>query len=271
MRQLVVASSLFMCACTSSMGPDPEIDEGDAVLPRACEGESCADGRACEWGVCVGGAGDLSPDVDAAVRSIVRRGCARVHGECSAICDNPFVECFASVDACADAWAADYVEDFDFPLLDPVLAANCAAQVDVASCNDVSPDTLECEYALVESCPGDGDDLGSPYSPFRAAAIASNGTVTVHLCEDVEEYYAVYLEEGDSLSVTSDRSLGLELYRLIASSRGEAVLEMISYVNPDGDATPAIASSGVYLLEARSGSATARYSLTLSTSIAPAD
>jgi hypothetical protein len=165
-------------------------------------------------------------------------------------------------------WTADYLEDYDFPLFDPVLASQCAAQIEAAPCTDLRPDTLECEHAVVEGCPGDDDGHGAPYSPFHPAHIDANGALSVRLCEDVREYFALELAQGERLSVTDpeDSNLRIELYRLIASSRGDAVLEeVIDYFDDGGQPSAPMPDDGLYLLMFRSGSRTGRFTFTLST------
>lgn len=127
------------------------------------------------------------------------RACARLHGECSAVCDNVLVECYDTAATCTEQWYADYLEDYRFPLVDPALVAECAAQVDRRRCTDLRPDTAACEYAIVDSCHDDRDDFEAPYSPFWAVDVELERPLSIHLCADVPEYYAVELSAGDTL------------------------------------------------------------------------
>lgn len=176
-----------------------------------------------------GSAGGGPVDIDEAdgTDAPFARACARLHGECAPVCDNPFVECYDDPQTCTQQWKAEYLEDFDFPMADPVRLARCAEQVERSACTDIEPDTVECEFAVVEQCPDDLD-AHRPYSPFWAQRIAMGDTLRVHLCEDVVEYYVVSLQAGERIAVEvpdDAPSLSIDLLRLTATDAGDAVLE----------------------------------------------
>lgn len=276
MRRTWFAGAIALTFCGGCFG-DPAA-AGSLPVPEGAVGsecevdDDCDDGAYCGWGVCVGAqdTGAVTPvgDADDATRAAVAHACARLHGDCADVCDNIFVECYADVDQCVDQWSADYLEDFRFPIVDRDLAAQCAAQIESQACTDLRPDTLECEYAIVESCPGDDDGFGTPYSPFRAASLSASGTYEVMLCDDVTEYFRVQLAQGQRVRVTAlDEEAdapGLELHRLVGGAGSSKLEDLEQYIDPDGDEPSAAAPlAGEYLLSVRSHSGTQRFGFAL--------
>jgi hypothetical protein len=250
------------------------VEVPDGAVGSACESDdACSGDQRCEWNVCVGGDGDTSGtipagDADDATRAAVGRVCARLHGDCADVCDNLFVECYGDVSQCTQQWTADYLEDFTFPIVDEDLAVQCAAQIDDQACTDLEPDTLECEFAIVESCPGDDDGYGAPYSPFRAADLPASGSVELMLCEDVTEYFRVTLAQGQSVRVTAldpeADAPWIDLSRLVGGGGTTKLEEVEGYLSSDGDELSAPAPlPGEYLLSVRSSQGTRRFAFTL--------
>ncbi len=276
MRPIRWTSAAALWWCVGCVGEEPTaagaVPVAEGSVGSECRADAdCEDAAYCGWGVCVGGDADALGqvgDVDDATRAAVARACARLHGDCADVCDNIFVECYGDFDQCVEQWSADYLEDFSFPIVDRDLAAQCAGQIDEQACTDLRPDSLECEYAIVETCPGDDDGFGAPYSPFRAASLSGSGTFEVMLCERVTEYYRLQLAQGQGVRITAlDEDADapeLELYRLVGGTATK--LESIEqYIDPDGDERSAAAAlAGEYLLSVRAYSGTQRFSFELS-------
>ena len=189
-------------------------------------------------------AGLLSPDDAAAGEEPFQRACARLHGECASVCSSPFLECYADAGTCASQWEADFLADFDDPLLDAVRMRRCAEQVDEQSCTDLEPDTLECDYAILESCPGDRDALGQPYSPFLASPVPTDVEFRIEVCPSVEEFVAVELDRGAVLEIQRPDDAPSSFFRLLQllpDSRGDAVLHEYPIEQP-------VPEDGVYLV-----------------------
>ena len=277
MRQIWFAGAVALSSSMGCIGEEPTA-AGALPVPEGAVGSECQtdadcdDGAYCGWGVCVGSEDTeaVAPvgDVDDATRAAVAHACARLHGDCADVCDNIFVECYADVGQCVQQWTADYLEDFAFPIVDRDLAAQCAAQIDEQACTDLRPDTLECEYAIVESCPGDDDGFGAPYSPFRAASLPGSGSFELMLCEDVTEYFRLQLSQGQRVRVTAlDEEAdapALELHRLVGGAATK-LEDLERYIDPDGDEASAAAPlAGEYLLSVRASSGTQRFAFELS-------
>ncbi len=170
------------------------------------------------------------------------RACARLHGECSSVCDNLFFECYGDASTCAEQWAAEYFDGFDDPLVDPARLRQCADQVDEQACTSLRPDSVECDYAVFESCVGDRDAWGSPYSPFEPAALVPGTTFTVDLCAHVEEFFEVELSAGQAVDVEwGDDNAFVRVLQLRSNAHGHTV--MTEY--DEGDPVP---QDGTYVV-----------------------
>jgi hypothetical protein len=170
--------------------------------------------------------------------------CARLHGECAPVCDNVFVECYDDVATCTEQWTRDYLADYEAPLVDPVRVAACAAQVDAQSCTDLEPDTVECEYAVVEGCPDDDDGHGAVYSPFTPGRVQLGVPLDVRLCPGVEEFFAITLEAGTTLELVQPEGgphVFTDLVRMSTAAGGEALLVRAGLDTP-------VVEAGEYLL-----------------------
>lgn len=260
------AALLSLSACASDVDPGP--GGGSAAPPTPCMGDDCPLDRRCVNGVCVGDAASTpSSDVRAAVAEAARRGCARLQSDCAHLCEGPFARCHPTLEACVAEETAEYLDDYASPVVDPVLAAQCAAQIEAAPCSDLTPDTLECEYAVVETCASSEDDpFGLNHSPFTPAPLELDQTHVLRLCTDAPEFYAIELEAGGRLSVTGveehDERVGLTLFRLLATRTGEAMLEdMSGYFAADGDLTAPVPEAGTYLLEVDASSRSGDFAL----------
>lgn len=247
---------VFVLALASTLHPGCNLgDDGTNGVGSACEvDEDCDAVQRCEWNICLGENGTGPAPVERSEGSIltaVGRACERLHGDCRDICDNVFVECYSSEAQCARQWTAQYLEDYAYPLVDDELATQCALQIDDQPCTDLEPDTLECEFAIVEGCRGDDDGNGMPYSPFRAAPVAASGPFEVMLCEGVAEYYRIMLEQGQRLVVSQgddDQDVEeFELMRLVGTPDERAVLDSIGRLR-FGDSSPPAPLAGEYLL-----------------------
>lgn len=191
-----------------------------------------------------GDAGLGEPADADAVEAPFARACARLHDECAPVCDNVFVECYDDVATCTEQWTRDYLADYDAPIVDPARVAACAAQVDTQSCTDLEPDTVECEYAVVEGCPGDDDAHGAVYSPYAPGRIALGVPLDVHLCPGVEEFYAITLEAGATLELVLPEDgppVFADLVRMSTVPSGDSLLVR------EGLDTPVV-EPGEYLL-----------------------
>ncbi len=174
-------------------------------------------------------------DDEHGAKAPVARACARMHGECSAICDNVWAECYDDVATCTEQWYADYLEEFDAPMVDAALVSRCAEQVEAQPCTNLEPDTAECDYAVVERCLEDTDDYGTPYSPFWAHPVQAGELLEPHLCAYIEEYYAIELRAGDVLDVERSGqgpAMFEHLLRMTTNTEGDALLERIDTGNP---------------------------------------
>ena len=205
-------------------------------------------------------------DVEAVVAQAARRGCARLEADCSHLCESVFASCHPSTDACVREETREHLEHYVWPAADPERAAQCAAQIEVAPCSDLTPDTLECEYAVFETCPEDDDGFGANQSPFHPAPLALGETHVMRLCESVPEFFAVELAAGQRLVVTAhtedDERVSLDLWRLVATRAGGATLEEVSgHFGADGDETAPMPDDGIYLLEVDAYSRGGRYTL----------
>jgi hypothetical protein len=221
-----MAASLAACA-QDDPTKAPGSGSADSESGNGSGGESDSDGTG-------GGAGDPLDDSDAHAPFV--RACSRLHGECSAVCDNLLVECYDDVATCATQWQADYTEDFRYPLVVDGLLSECAAQVDRAACTDIEPDTFACEFAIVDSCPDDADGDATPYSPVWAVPLAVGTPVRIFLCADVPEYYEVELAAGQSIELEMDESAPrrpfARLMLLSTDARGEIVADEFSPGTP---------------------------------------
>lgn len=185
-----------------------------------------------------------TPEAADAGEAPFQRACARLHGECASVCLSPFLECYGDPGTCADQWEADFLADFEDPLIDTERMRRCAEQVDEQSCTDLEPDTLECEYAIVDSCAGDRDELGQPYSPFLATAVATDAELHIEVCPRVEEFVAIELDRGAVLEIVRPEDAPSSFFRLLQllpDSRGDAVLHEYPMDQP-------VPEDGVYLV-----------------------
>ena len=172
-------------------------------------------------------------------------GCARLHGECSSICDSPFLECYANASVCAMQWEAEFFDDFDDPLVDSTRMSRCADQVRDAACTSIEPDTLECEFAIVDACTGDRDALGQPYSPFSPATVVAGEAFSIDLCGGISEFLAVELEAGDVVHLEEPEegpNVFVSLHQMLETGSGDAVLHSLDEDQP-------VPEAGVYLVE----------------------
>lgn len=163
------------------------------------------------------------------------RACARLHGECAAVCDNVFFVCYESVSTCTREWTADHLQDYAFPVVDEDLVAKCAKQVDRQPCTDLRPDTIECDYAVVESCPDDADDYGAPYSPLSAHPVQIGDRLDLDLCDNVDEFFSVHVEAGTALEIVHEDDgprLYRDMMRLQTNASGDTVIEWVGIENP---------------------------------------
>lgn len=223
---------LSLAATTGlACGADGDATESEGASAGASDGD---DGDA--------GLGD--PGDVGGIEAPFAEACARLHGECAPVCDNVFVECYDDVATCTEQWTRDYLGDYDAPLVDPVRVAACAAQVGGQSCTDLEPDTVECEYAVVEGCPDDDDGHGAVYSPFTPGRVELGVPLAVRLCPGVEEFFAITLETGATLELVlpdDGPHVFVDLVRMSAVPSGDALL-----VREDLD-TPVV-EAGEYLL-----------------------
>lgn len=191
----------------------------------------------------------VSPSDERGVKAPFARACARLHGECSDVCDNLFVECYGDAATCTEQWTAEYLEDYRFPLVDESLLADCAAQVDRQACTELEPDSVACEFAIVESCPEDTDVYGANYSPFSAHPVQLGDELQVHLCDSVPEFFSLTLQGGTELEILEegDRSSAYgELLRFSTNAAGDVISERSSLSDPvpvDGEYVLAIDAS----------------------------
>ncbi len=231
-------------ACTPALacGADDDVSSGSASGAESGEDDAG-----------LGEPGDLD-----GAQAPFAEACERLHDECAPVCDNVFVECYDDVATCTEQWTLDYLGDYDEPLIDPVRVAACAAQVDAQSCTDLEPDTVECEFAVVESCIGDSDAHGAVYSPFTPGVAQLDLPLDVHLCGGVREYFAITLEADMILElVQPDDTPGVfaELLSRATNAQGDAVLTTTSLSTPVSD-------TGEYLLGLDTGQ-TGNYTITI--------
>lgn len=179
------------------------------------------------------------------------RACERLHDECASVCDNVFIECYEDVDTCTEQWTRDYLADYQVPVVDEVLVALCTEQVDAQSCTSLRPDTTECDFAVVEGCVADDDGHGANYSPFHPGEARVGEPVDLHMCEWVEEYFAITLVAGTSLEIESnDEANGLlvELLELSTAPSGDTLMSRTSLGTP-------VSRDGTYLIAIESANA----------------
>jgi hypothetical protein len=196
-----------------------------------------------------GGDGLSEPSASSSRHDPFVTACRRLHDECSGLCDNLFFECYADASTCATQWEAEFFDGFDDPLVDDAAMARCAEQVETAACTSIQPDTLECDYAIVDACTGDRDAFGAPYSPLSPAVVELGEWLTLDLCAGVEEFYAVELPAGRVLEIEEGEdgpNLGYDLYQVLENGAGDAVLH-------EFDAYQPIPADGVYLVAFRPG------------------
>jgi hypothetical protein len=204
----------------------------------------------------VGGAAQAEEPADESthegVDGVFALACERLHGECSSVCDNVFVECYDDVDTCTEQWRLDYLADYAAPIVDEELVQRCAAQVDEQSCTDLRPDTVECDYSIVDSCVGDADAHGAIYSPFSPGVARVGDVIEVELCAWVEEYFAIELEAGAILDAVADDDVlvpgFIERVEMVTTPDGDTVIERSNLDTP-------AAHDGTYLLAVESGMA----------------
>lgn len=224
----ILALSPIACFAEHDVGAEADTDE-----PAAEHGEG---------GASSGGGVD----------SVFARACERLHGDCSSVCDNPFFECYEDVATCTEQWRLDYLSDYAAPLVDDERVARCGAQVDEQACTDLRPDTPECEFAIVERCVGDGDAYGAIYSPFTPGSAVLGETIELQLCQSIEEFFAIELEQGATLEVIGDDSTPqpsfIDRIEMVTTEDGDVVIERSDLDTPT-------AHAGTYLIGVHSGMA----------------
>ncbi len=140
--------------------------------------------------------------VERVLRELVDLGCGRFYSDCADLCDQPFYVCGDTRQECVEEFVRAALDDYEHPVLDPSLQARCAQDVRDAACVDVPPDTVACENVLVEGCPGDSDELGTPWSFLRAASLPEiPSTLRLHLCDGVPEWVAFQVEAGQTVTI----------------------------------------------------------------------
>lgn len=177
------------------------------------------------------------------------RACTRLHGECRQACEGLWgYDCYDDVPSCVENYTIDYTPSFDDPMIDEERARRCGEQVEQQPCDWLEPDSLECEFSIVERCADDGDALGRPYSPFLATDVKPGAEVVIDLCPGVPEFFALQLEAGTRLDVhrtDEGRVASAELHRLETTSSGEAVLQEYRLDEP-------VPEAGEYLVRLKS-------------------
>ncbi|TNF36695.1 MAG: hypothetical protein EP329_04930 [Deltaproteobacteria bacterium] len=173
------------------------------LLIAAAGCTSSSGGASCTDAACASPTGYVTTQasVESSLRAAASKGCARFFSDCAYVCDSPFFSCPTSQAQCVEDTVADYLEDFDLPAVSPILAATCGLDIQGAACTDIPPDTPACDYALVEGCANDVDDLGTPYSWLTPTTLQAPAQVAVHLCEGVDEWLAVRVEPGQHVTV----------------------------------------------------------------------
>ena len=138
------------------------------------------------------------------IAPIISKACARLMNECHYLCSNVFVTCQPTQADCEKYWTEQYTKNYPTPWTDTALAAVCSADMAAVSCENLNdPGTYACAYALVKGCPGDTDAYGMDYTWQRAVDLkAAPATITVHLCEDIGEWFKLPLKTGDRLRLT---------------------------------------------------------------------
>ncbi len=177
-----------------------------AALP-ACGGGG--DGFPCDSNPnCGAGSPNVFSDeastVEVTIEDVIAKGCSRFYADCAYLCDNIWYSCAPSQGQCVTEEYASRVDEFDHPVVNAALAATCGDQILDAACTDIPPDTLECDYAVVEGCAVDADPYGNNYSFLGAWEVTTRTTsIPIDLCDDVEEWFAFDLAVGEVLRVTT--------------------------------------------------------------------
>lgn len=221
---------LLLSACQEVVYDGP-------TLKRDCKEGPCGippDGR--------GGYQDGRDDALAAVRVAAEAACDRLWGDCASLCDSDWVYCGGSREQCVEDYARSAVEDLAYPVYSEELANACAEQLAIRSCIDLDPNSPECNSAVLEGCPNDEDGYGRPYSWLAAYDIPElPTTISPHLCEAAEEWFAVHLEAGEALAVTlagGHGSAWLGLYAPVGAVGGAQDVENMGHsVHVDTDDT----------------------------------
>lgn len=143
---------------------------------------------------------DTPATVEQAMKALVSKGCARFHSDCAYLCDGIWYECGQTPAQCVADQTAVRMAYFEHPVVDTALAATCAQDVAKAACADVPPSTVACDFAFVEGCLDDHDDLGQAYSWVNPHVVTGLPvTLTVHLCDEAEEWLRLDLDKGQEL------------------------------------------------------------------------
>ncbi len=197
--------------------------------------------------------GTLSEAEDA-VREAVEAGCRRFFNDCKYLCDSPFVTCPATMSDCITDNIRNYTEDYDFPYASAELGRVCAAQVRVASCDDIPPDSLECDDVVVEGCPEDPDGVAN-YSWASPRPVTLGQPVSLELCDGVHEWHSFSASSGQVLELdgTQDGTdYRITLFKLTDNAAGQAFLiELGEWDEGDMPVLWELTSDGPHLLEVR--------------------
>ncbi len=162
-------------------------DEGPCGIPATGDG-SYTQGR------------DEAFDAAKIVGEVV---CGRAHSDCSELCDIPGAICGDSRSQCVENFARAVVEDLAVPMSSDRLAQACAQQIEQRSCTDLSPDSPECDFSIVEGCGNDDDEHGYNYSWLASKTLSElPSPLNVSLCESVSEWFSFRLEANERLKIS---------------------------------------------------------------------
>jgi|GEM_PF-2616255 len=233
------------------------------LAPVGCT--SSGGGAACVDAACASSSRYVTAtaSVESTLRSAASKGCARLFADCAYVCDSPFFSCPTTQAKCVEDTVADYLEDFDLPAVSATLATTCGRDIQAAACTDIPPDTPACDYALVEGCAGDTDDLGTPWSWLTPTTLQPPAQVAVHLCEDVAEWLAIDLQAGQQVTLHAlegEPSFGNVWAELMlqASPQAEPThldSESMSWAGEDAAAFDPVDTAGTYLVRLELSSA----------------
>jgi hypothetical protein len=167
-------------------------------------------------------------DVQAALDTVYGASCSRLHGDCSELCDDPYIFCGGSVQECVDHYGQMWISDMQYPAASQALAQECADQVDGRPCLGLIESTVACDYFVTESC---GQDGGAGLSPLHATEVTLPDIVDTPLCDGRTAWYTVDLAAAETvtLSLQSEIAyqLSADLGRLATNAKGQAIVETI--------------------------------------------